>query len=80
MNTPLSITHLLLVDMSCIHYGAIKSDVLITFCQPQVGTCHLPLQGLNHVLLQLLTFNTFKVESRNEAQGKKKRQDKCSDS
>ena len=24
----------------------------------QIGTCHLPLQGLNHVLLQLLTFNT----------------------
>ena len=35
------------------------------------GTCHLPLQGLNHVLLQLLTFNTpwrvFRVESRKEA-------------
>ena len=24
-----------------------------------VDTCHLPLQGLNHVLLQLLTFNTL---------------------
>ena len=23
-----------------------------------VGTCHLPLQGLSQVLLQLLTFNT----------------------
>ena len=23
-----------------------------------IGTCHLPLQGLNQVLLQLLTFNT----------------------
>ena len=23
-----------------------------------IGTCHLPLQGLNHVLLQLLIFNT----------------------
>ena len=36
-----------------------------------IGTCHLPLQGLNHVLLQLLTFNTplkeFRVESRTEA-------------
>ena len=36
-----------------------------------MGTCHLPLQWLNHVLLQLLTFNTpskeFRVESRNEA-------------
>ena len=34
-------------------------------------TCHLPLQGLNHVLLQLLIFNTplkkFRVENRNEA-------------
>ena len=49
------------------------SNVLITFCELQVGTCHLPLQGLNYVLLQLLTFNTFKVESRNEAQGKKKK-------
>ena len=24
--------------------------------QLQTGMCHLPLQGLNHVLLQLLTF------------------------
>ena len=36
-----------------------------------VGTCHLPLQGLNQVVLQLLTFNTlwkeFRVESGNEA-------------
>ena len=36
-----------------------------------VGTCHLPLRGLNQVLLQLLTFNTlwkeFRVERRNEA-------------
>ena len=23
-----------------------------------MGACHLPLQGLNHVLLQLLTFST----------------------
>ena len=23
-----------------------------------IGTCHLALQGLNHELLQLLTFNT----------------------
>ena len=27
-------------------------------CQLQTGTCHLPLQGLKHELLQLLTFNT----------------------
>ena len=37
----------------------------------QIGTCHLPLQGLNHMLQQLLIFNTpwkeFRVESRNEA-------------
>ena len=36
-----------------------------------IGTCHLPLQGLNQVLLQLLTFRTpwkeFRVENRNEA-------------
>ena len=36
-----------------------------------VGTCHLPLRGLNQVLLQLLTFNTlwkeFRMERRNEA-------------
>ena len=35
------------------------------------GTCHLPLGGLNHVLLQLLIFSfqgeKVKVESRNEA-------------
>ena len=35
-----------------------------------IGTCHLPLQGLNHVLL-LLIFNKpwkeFRLESRNEA-------------
>ena len=41
------------------------------YCQLQIGTCHPPLQGSNHVLLQLLTFNTlgkeFRVESRNEA-------------
>ena len=38
---------------------------------PAVGRCHLPLQGLGRVLLQLLTFNTpwkeFRVKSRNEA-------------
>ena len=28
------------------------------FCQLQIGTSQLPLQGLNHVLLQMLTFNT----------------------
>ena len=36
-----------------------------------IGTYHLPLQGLNHELLQLLSFNTpwkqFRVESRDEA-------------
>ena len=39
-------------------------------CQLQISTFHLPLQGLNHELLQLLTFNTplkeLRVESRNE--------------
>ena len=28
------------------------------YCQLQIGTCHLPLQGLNHVTLKLLTSNT----------------------
>ena len=36
-----------------------------------MGACHLPLQGLNQVLLQLLTFDTpwkeSRVDSRNEA-------------
>ena len=36
-----------------------------------IGTCPLPLQGLNHVLMQLLTFHIpykeLRVESRNEA-------------
>ena len=36
-----------------------------------MGTCHLPLWALNHVLLQLLTFNApwnkFRVDRRNEA-------------
>ena len=44
-------------------------------CQLQIGICHghLPsaLQGLNHVLLLLLTLNTpgeeFRVDSRKEA-------------
>ena len=37
----------------------------------QIGTCHLPLQGLNYEPLQLPPFNTpckeFRVEIRNEA-------------
>ena len=32
-----------------------QSQTLNLACQPQIGTCHLPLQGLNHGLLQLLT-------------------------
>ena len=40
-------------------------------CQLQIDTFHLPLWGLNHVLLQLRTSNTswkeFRVDSRNEA-------------
>ena len=54
---------------SSVNYLFFISTSLI--CQLQIGTCHLPLQGLNHVLLQLLTFNTlwkeYRVESRNEA-------------
>ena len=35
------------------------SGSLITgMCQLHMGTYHLPLQGLDHVLQQLLTFNT----------------------
>ena len=56
-------------------------------CHLQIGTCHLPLQGLNYEPLQLLTFNTlqkeFRVEIRNEAfcaLEKKKWQKKPSDS
>ena len=40
-------------------------------CQLQIGICHIPLQGLDQVLTQLLIFNTlwmeFRVENRNEA-------------
>ena len=47
------------------------SCIAVKQCQLSIDTCHLPLQGLNHVLLQLLTFNTpwkeSRVESRNEA-------------
>ena len=33
-------------------------NFLCLICQPKVGTCHLLLEGFNHELLQLLTFNT----------------------
>ena len=37
-------------------------------CLLQIGICHLPLQGLNHVLLIFKTpWKEFRVESRNEA-------------
>ena len=43
----------------------------IWICQLIIGTCHLLLQGLNHVLQQLLALKSpqkqFRVESRNEA-------------
>ena len=52
-----------------------------------MGTCHLPLQGLDHALLQLLTLSTpwkeFRVESRNEAlcaQGKTGQKNRSSES
>ena len=35
-------------------------------CQPQTGTCHVPLQRPNHELLQLATFNTLRRELRVE--------------
>ena len=34
------------------------STTCILSCQLQIGTCHLPLQWLHHVVLQLLIFNT----------------------
>ena len=34
--------------------------------QPQTDACHLPLQGLNRELLQLLTFNNSQKELRVE--------------
>ena len=34
------------------------STTYILSCQLQIGTCHLPLQWLHHVVLQLLIFNT----------------------
>ena len=64
----------------CLLFGLRQtlSPWVIWDCHLQIGTCHghlpstyLPLWGLNHVLLQLLTFNTpwkeFRVEDRNEA-------------
>ena len=40
-------------------------------CHLEMGTCHLPLQGLNHELLHLLSLDKqlkdFKVETRSEA-------------
>ena len=51
----------------------IKYSNLRSKCQSKLGTCHLPLQGLKHVLLQLLVFKTswkeFRMENRNEALG-----------
>ena len=53
------------------HKIALITTLNKSLCQLQIGTCHLPLQGLNHVLLQLLTFNNtwkeLRAESRNEA-------------
>ena len=51
--------------------NATSSESLSTRCQLQSGPCHLPLQGWNHLLPQLLIFNTSwkkrRIESRNEA-------------
>ena len=44
----------------------VAAPCFLNFCQLQVGICHLPLQGLNHELLQPLTFNTPWKESRGE--------------
>ena len=41
----------------------VLSKVWHLYCQVQAGTCHPPPQELNHVLLQLLLFNTSPKES-----------------
>ena len=56
---------------------SLRSRILLTIVSVNyklaiaIDPCHLPLQGLNQVLLQLLVFNTpwkdFRVDSRNEA-------------
>ena len=49
----------------------VKFMTMGELCELKIGTCHLPLHGLNHELLQLLTLNipwkAVKVETRNEA-------------
>ena len=59
-----------LIDNVVLVSGVQQSGSVI-HCQLRIGTCHLPLQGLNHTLLSLLIFNAlqkeFGVESRNEA-------------
>ena len=51
--------------------SGVQQSGSVIHCQLRIGTCHLPLQGLNHTLLSLLIFNAlqkeFGVESRNEA-------------
>ena len=51
--------------------SATSPSLVPFYRQLQIGTCHLPLQGFNQVLLWLLTFSTpwreFRSESRNEA-------------
>ena len=40
------------------HKIALITTLNKSLCQLQTGTCHLPLQGLNQVPLQLMTFNS----------------------
>ena len=58
------------IPLPTVSYKISLSSYHITFCL-QIGTCHLPLHGLNYEPLQLPTFNTpwkeFRVEIRNEA-------------
>ena len=44
--------------------AGLASDIVSYKLALAMGTCQLPLQGLSHVLLQLLTFNTPERSSR----------------
>ena len=54
----------------CVHIFLYTCIYIHTQSQLQIGICHPPLQGLNQVLLKMLTFNTPWRELRLES-GKK---------
>ena len=62
---------LTLCQLPCQASNYFIVSIILPSCQLKIGTCHLPLQGLHHEQLQLLTFNTrwkeFRVEIRKEA-------------